>query len=148
MSSRPAVRQLGRLSEIAQVAAKHGFGYLFDSRRRDGGPTEREMEVADETSTRGVRLRCAAALQRLVQGFERRGGVRPQAHAGQEGELALRQVCRASEQRGHSAPAHQRLQLTGKLLAGSLHGRGQRRRILSAARFVLKQAPHEVVDGW
>ncbi|HSJ94526.1 MAG TPA: AarF/ABC1/UbiB kinase family protein [Gaiellaceae bacterium] len=59
MSSRPAVRQLGRLSEIAQVAAKHGFGYLFDSRRRDGGPSEREMEVvADETSTRGVRLRA------------------------------------------------------------------------------------------
>ncbi len=61
MSSRPAVRQLGRLSEIAQVAAKHGFGYLFDSRRRDGGagPSEREMEaVGDESSTRGVRLRA------------------------------------------------------------------------------------------
>jgi ubiquinone biosynthesis protein len=61
MSTRPAVRQLGRLSEIAQVAAKHGFGYLFDSRRRDGGagPTEREMEtVGDEGSTRGLRLRA------------------------------------------------------------------------------------------
>src|SRR5687768_14907739 len=61
MSSRPAVRQLGRLSEIAQVAAKHGFGYLFDSRRRDGGAarSEREMEaVGDESSTRGVRLRA------------------------------------------------------------------------------------------
>ena len=32
MSSRPAVRQLGRMSEIAQVAAKHGFGYLFETR--------------------------------------------------------------------------------------------------------------------
>ena len=29
MSSRPAVRQLGRLSEIAQVAAKHGFGWYL-----------------------------------------------------------------------------------------------------------------------
>src|SRR2546425_21727 len=36
---------LGRLSEIAQVAARHGFGYLIDGRRRgdvaDGMPTAR-----------------------------------------------------------------------------------------------------------
>ena len=36
MSSRPAVRQLGRLSEISQVAAKHGFGYFFDTHRPHG----------------------------------------------------------------------------------------------------------------
>src|SRR3712207_5100159 len=60
MSTRPAVRQLGRLSEIAQVAAKHGFGYLFDARRRDGLPFRRhEVEiVAEEGSTRGQRLRA------------------------------------------------------------------------------------------
>jgi ubiquinone biosynthesis protein len=61
MSSRPAVRQLGRLSEIAQVAAKHGFGYLFDQRRgRDGSRREAEMETVagEETSTRGQRLRA------------------------------------------------------------------------------------------
>src|SRR5829696_503751 len=60
MSSRPAVRQLGRLSEIAQVAAKHGFGYLFDSRRLDGLPfRHREAEVlAAETSNRGQRVRA------------------------------------------------------------------------------------------
>ncbi|HEV3407532.1 MAG TPA: AarF/ABC1/UbiB kinase family protein [Gaiellaceae bacterium] len=63
MSSRPAVRQLGRLSEIAQIAAKHGFGYLFDSRRDGRGPRllsrrQREVEpVPDEGSTRGQRLR-------------------------------------------------------------------------------------------
>jgi len=60
MSSRPAVRQLGRLSEIAQVAAKHGFGYLFDSRRGgNGSRREAEMEtVGEEGSTRGQRVRA------------------------------------------------------------------------------------------
>jgi ubiquinone biosynthesis protein len=59
MSSRPAVRQLGRMSEIAQVAAKHGFGYLFETR----GPAAvrsrlgREVEVEAEGSPRGQRLR-------------------------------------------------------------------------------------------
>ena len=63
MSSRPAVRQLGRISEIAQIAAKHGFGYLFDPRRDGRGPAlfsrrQREIEpVIDEGSTRGQRLR-------------------------------------------------------------------------------------------
>src|ERR671915_301933 len=60
MSTRPAVRQLGRLSEIAQVAARHGFGYLFDPRRLDGLPfRRRELEVAvEEGSSRGQRLRA------------------------------------------------------------------------------------------
>ncbi len=59
MSSRPAVRQLGRMSEIAQVAAKHGFGYLFETR----GPAAvrsrlgREVQFDAEGSPRGVRLR-------------------------------------------------------------------------------------------
>jgi ubiquinone biosynthesis protein len=63
MSSRPAVRQLGRISEIAQIAAKHGFGYLFDTRRDGRGPglfsrRQREVEPApEEGSTRGQRLR-------------------------------------------------------------------------------------------
>ncbi|HEU4448490.1 MAG TPA: AarF/UbiB family protein [Gaiellaceae bacterium] len=60
MSSRPAVRQLGRISEIAQVAAKHGFGYLFQTR----GPgavrsrRQREVELAESGSPRGERLRA------------------------------------------------------------------------------------------
>jgi ubiquinone biosynthesis protein len=59
MSSRPAVRQLGRMSEIAQVAAKHGFGYLFETR----GPAVvrsrlgREVDVEGAGSPRGVRVR-------------------------------------------------------------------------------------------
>ena len=59
MSSRPAVRQLGRISEIAQVAAKHGFGYLFETR----GPAAvrsrrgREVELEGGGSPRGQRLR-------------------------------------------------------------------------------------------
>jgi ubiquinone biosynthesis protein len=31
--ARPATRNLGRISEIAQVAVKHGFGYFFQSHR-------------------------------------------------------------------------------------------------------------------
>ena len=29
----PATRNIGRLSEIAQVAVKHGFGYFFERHR-------------------------------------------------------------------------------------------------------------------
>ena len=59
MSTRPAVRQLGRISEIAQVAAKHGFGYFFETRIPGGTRTRRqqELEPGDEGSTRGQRLR-------------------------------------------------------------------------------------------
>jgi ubiquinone biosynthesis protein len=46
-------RNLGRLSEIAQVAARHGFGYLFENRRLRRRPPE------DETpSQRGAHLRA------------------------------------------------------------------------------------------
>ncbi len=60
MSGRPAVRQLGRLSEIAQVAAKHGFGYLFDARRGNGfRRRESELEIPGaEGSNRGQRVRA------------------------------------------------------------------------------------------
>jgi ubiquinone biosynthesis protein len=59
MSSRPAVRQLGRLSEIAQVAAKHGFGYFFETNRLVDVVTrrQREIEPSGEGSPRGQRLR-------------------------------------------------------------------------------------------
>src|SRR3954453_798033 len=46
-------RNLGRLSEIAQVAARHGFGYLFENRRL------RRRHPDDETpSQRGPHLRA------------------------------------------------------------------------------------------
>jgi ubiquinone biosynthesis protein len=59
MSSRPAVRQLGRISEIAQVAAKHGFGYLFETRGLGAVRSRRgrEVEIETEGSPRGQRLR-------------------------------------------------------------------------------------------
>jgi ubiquinone biosynthesis protein len=59
VSTRPAVRQLGRISEIAQVAAKHGFGYLFETRIPGAVRTRRqqELESAVDGSTRGQRLR-------------------------------------------------------------------------------------------
>jgi ubiquinone biosynthesis protein len=59
MSARPAVRQLGRLSEIAQVAARHGFGYFFQTHRLGDVITRRQREVppAGEGSPRGQRLR-------------------------------------------------------------------------------------------
>jgi ubiquinone biosynthesis protein len=53
------VRQLGRISEIAQVAAKHGFGYLFVTRGPGAIRSRRGREVAlpEEGSPRGQRLR-------------------------------------------------------------------------------------------
>ena len=59
MSSRPAVRQLSRLSEISQVAAKHGFGYFFDTHRPHGirSRRAREVDIAQDGSNRGVRVR-------------------------------------------------------------------------------------------
>ena len=58
MSARPAVRQLGRLSEIAQVAAKHGFGYFFETHRFGDVISRRQREApTGEGSPRGQRLR-------------------------------------------------------------------------------------------
>jgi ubiquinone biosynthesis protein len=54
-----ATRNFGRLSEIAQVAVRHGFGYWFDTHRltdlfpRRGG----RLEVDDQPSQRGQHLR-------------------------------------------------------------------------------------------
>jgi ubiquinone biosynthesis protein len=60
MVARPAVRQLGRLSEIAQVAARHGFGSVFERRRLDLRPWRltREEQMAGAGSARGHRLRA------------------------------------------------------------------------------------------
>jgi ubiquinone biosynthesis protein len=59
MSTRPAVRQLGRISEIAQVAARHGFGYFFETHVPGAARTRRlqELDVSPDGSTRGQRLR-------------------------------------------------------------------------------------------
>jgi ubiquinone biosynthesis protein len=54
MATRPKQRNLGRLSEIAQVAVRHGFGYAFDGRRGadpaiDGSARGRHLrEMLDE----------------------------------------------------------------------------------------------------
>jgi ubiquinone biosynthesis protein len=60
MSTRPAVRRLSRISEISQVAAKHGFGYLFETHGPGSLRSRRQHEVAPDTdggSNRGQRLR-------------------------------------------------------------------------------------------
>jgi ubiquinone biosynthesis protein len=60
VSTRPAVRRLGRISEISQVAAKHGFGYFFETHGPRAFLSRRQHEIApepDEGSTRGQRLR-------------------------------------------------------------------------------------------
>jgi ubiquinone biosynthesis protein len=59
VSTKPAVRQLGRISEIAQVAARHGFGYFFETHIPGVVRTRRqqELESAVDGSTRGQRLR-------------------------------------------------------------------------------------------
>src|SRR5215210_1522963 len=60
MATRPAQRNLGRLSEIAQVAVRHGFGYWFESHKLtsilpgrgrpqliDGAPSERGRHLRE-----------------------------------------------------------------------------------------------------
>jgi ubiquinone biosynthesis protein len=53
-----ATRNLGRLSEIAQVAVRHGFGYFFERHRlTDLLPWSGRVEVEDDRSPRAVRVR-------------------------------------------------------------------------------------------
>ena len=50
VATRPKQRNLGRLSEIAQVAVRHGFGYALDGRRSsdlEDGPTARGKHLRD-----------------------------------------------------------------------------------------------------
>src|SRR5687767_236324 len=62
MATRPRTRKIGRLSEIAQVAVRHGFGYFFERHKlTDILPWTSSVEV-DPTATaagseRGQRLR-------------------------------------------------------------------------------------------
>jgi ubiquinone biosynthesis protein len=56
--ARPATRNIGRLSEIAQVAVKHGFGYFFERHRlTDLFPWISRDGSGDTPSDRGRRLR-------------------------------------------------------------------------------------------
>jgi ubiquinone biosynthesis protein len=57
--AQPATRNLGRLSEIAQVAVRHGFGYWFDTHRLTDLFPRRGPRVEDEAqaSQRGQHLR-------------------------------------------------------------------------------------------
>src|SRR5689334_24217525 len=58
MAARPATRNIGRLSEIAQVAVRHGFGYFFERHRlTDLFPWISRDGSADTPSDRGRRLR-------------------------------------------------------------------------------------------
>src|SRR2546421_3395308 len=57
--AQPATRNLGRLSEIAQVAVRHGFGYWFDKHRLTDlfpGRAPR-VELDGQPSQRGQHLR-------------------------------------------------------------------------------------------
>jgi ubiquinone biosynthesis protein len=56
--AQPATRNLGRLSEIAQVAVRHGFGYWFDTHRlTDLFPRRSRVELDGARSQRGQHLR-------------------------------------------------------------------------------------------
>jgi ubiquinone biosynthesis protein len=63
MASQGTARNLGRLSEIAQVAVKHGFGYFFDRHRlTELVPLRKRVAELEENgaataSQRGVHLR-------------------------------------------------------------------------------------------
>src|SRR2546426_8893033 len=50
VATRPKQRNLGRLSEIAQVAVRHGFGYAVDGRKAgdpDTGQTARGRHLRE-----------------------------------------------------------------------------------------------------
>src|SRR5947209_1539150 len=61
--AQPATRTLGRLSEIAQVMVRHGFGYFLEAHKLTdllpGRSAETRLAAASEsgTSARGVHLR-------------------------------------------------------------------------------------------
>jgi ubiquinone biosynthesis protein len=56
--AQPATRNLGRLSEIAQVAVRHGFGYWFDSHKLTDLFPRRGPHLEDgQPSQRGQHLR-------------------------------------------------------------------------------------------
>src|SRR3954447_5103825 len=60
MPQQAPARNLGRMSEIAQVAVKHGFGYFFETHRlRDLLPWHAKVTatVDGQPSARGVHLR-------------------------------------------------------------------------------------------
>ena len=59
MSTPPKTRSIGRLSEIAQVMARHGFGYLLEEHRPRRSAQERLTNGASArgASTRGQHLR-------------------------------------------------------------------------------------------
>ena len=59
MAAEPKQRNLGRLSEIAQVAVRHGFGYFFETHKlNDLLPWgHRASAEAQSATTRGVHLR-------------------------------------------------------------------------------------------
>ena len=61
MATRPRTRKIGRLSEIAQVAVRHGFGYFFERHKlTDILPWTTRVE-ADAASAVGSRTRPAPA---------------------------------------------------------------------------------------
>src|SRR5438094_9150213 len=59
MATRAQTRNLGRISEIAQVAVRHGFGYFFETHKlTDLLPWHQKMLTADGArSQRGQHLR-------------------------------------------------------------------------------------------
>ncbi|MGZ8740202.1 MAG: ABC transporter, partial [Gaiellaceae bacterium] len=60
MSTRQRTRKIGRLSEIAQVAARHGFGYFFERHKlTDLLPWTARVEASPSVagSDRGRHLR-------------------------------------------------------------------------------------------
>jgi ubiquinone biosynthesis protein len=57
MASQPATRSLGRLSEIAQVMVRHGFGYFFEAHKLTDLLPGRPAAAPSDVSQRGRHLR-------------------------------------------------------------------------------------------
>jgi ubiquinone biosynthesis protein len=57
MASQPATRSLGRLSEIAQVMVRHGFGYFLEAHKLTDLLPGRPPSASSDASQRGRHLR-------------------------------------------------------------------------------------------
>ena len=57
MSTQPTTRSLGRLSEIAQVMVRHGFGYFFEAHKLTDLIPGRTSTTPADASQRGRHLR-------------------------------------------------------------------------------------------
>src|SRR5919201_1496437 len=84
MAGRPATRNLGRLSEIAQAAVRHGFGYFLETHRRtdllpwtggrvaaaDGAPSHRGQHLRELLDDLALLYQAARLAKERVRALD------------------------------------------------------------------------------